>query len=104
MASRPYAAELDIPEPEPPVGRSRGEGGRGRDPIYLFACHVEWRDRRNLRAYNDLIAALDDRDQSIRVLAETLLHRSSPQPKNQVGRNDTVNPQPPREQQHASRN
>ncbi len=103
MASRLYAAELDIPEPEPPVGRSRGEGGRGRDPIYLFACHVEWRDRRNLHAYNELIAALDDRDQSIRDLAETLLHRSSPQPKSKVVRNDSVPPQPG-EQQYVSRN
>ncbi len=102
MASRPYAAELDIPEAERLVARSRGER-RGRDPIYLFACHVEWRDRRNLHAYNELIAALDDRDQSIRDLAETLLHRSSPQPKNKVGRNDAVPPQPG-EQQYVSRN
>ncbi len=103
MASQPYAAEHDVPERERPVGRSRAEGGRGRDPIYLFACHVEWRDRRNLCAYNELIAALDDRDQSIRDLAETLLHRSSPQPKNKVGRNDAVPPQP-WEQQYVSRN
>ena len=97
---RSYAAELDIPEPEP-VGRSRGNGGP--DPIYLFACHLEWRDRGNLRGYNELVAALDDRDQSIRVLAETLLHRSSPQPKNKVDRNDAGDPQP-QEEQHAGRN
>ena len=100
MASRRYATELDIPGP---VGRGRGDAGCRRDPIYLFACHLEWRDRRNLRAYNELIAALDDRDQSIRDLAETLLHRSSPQPKNAVGRNDAV-PSQPREQQYVSRN
>lgn len=100
MASRRYATELDFPGP---VGRSRGDAGSRRDPIYLFACHLEWRDRGNLRAYNELIAALDDRDQSIRVLAEMLFHRSSPQPKNQVGRYDTVHTQPPGEQ-HVSRN
>ncbi len=92
MASPSYAGELDLPDPERPVGRSRGDAGCRRDPIYLFACHLEWRDRGNLRAYNELIAALDDRDQSIRDLAETLLHRSSPQPKNTVGRNDAVHP------------
>ena len=55
-----------------------------RDPIYLFACHLDWRDRANLRAYLHLISALDDPDENIRLLAETLLHRSSPHPKGKV--------------------
>ncbi len=56
----------------------------GRDPIYLFACHLEWKEHWNLAAYNELIAALDDSDQAIRYLAETLLHRASPHPTTNV--------------------
>jgi len=51
------------------------------DPLYLFACHLEWRDRRNLDAHKELVAALDDHDEDIRHLAELLLHRSSPRPR-----------------------
>lgn len=49
-----------------------------RDPVYLFACHLEWRDRGSVKAYQELVAALDDCNQEIRAVAETLLHRSSP--------------------------
>ena len=52
-----------------------------RDPLYLFACHLEWRDRRNLDAQKELVTALDDHDEDIRHLAELLLHRSSPRPR-----------------------
>lgn len=45
-----------------------------RDALYLFVCHLEWRNRRNLAAYQELLAALDDRDDDIRRLAESLLH------------------------------
>jgi hypothetical protein len=51
-----------------------------RDPLYLFACHLEWHTRRNLVAYEELLAALDDNDADIRSVAEALLHRSSPRP------------------------
>ncbi len=51
-----------------------------RDALYLFACHLEWRTKRNLTAYQQLLAALDDHDDDIRRLAESLLHRSSPRP------------------------
>jgi hypothetical protein len=51
-----------------------------RDPLYLFACHLEWRNRRSLQDLEELVAALDDRDSEIRHLAELLLHRSSPRP------------------------
>ena len=51
-----------------------------RDPLYLFACHLEWRNRHNLEALEELVAALDDHDSDIRHLAELLLHRSSPRP------------------------
>ena len=30
-----------------------------RDSLYLFLCHVEWHNRRNLIAYKDLLAGLD---------------------------------------------
>jgi hypothetical protein len=51
-----------------------------RDPLYLFACHLEWRDRANLAAYQELMAALDDTDESVRSVAEALIHRLSPRP------------------------
>ena len=50
------------------------------EPLYLFACHVEWSHRQNLGAHQELVAALDDSDQGIRALAETMLHRCSPRP------------------------
>jgi len=50
------------------------------DPLYLFVCHVEWHRRRNLEAYQELVAALDDSDGRIRTIAEMMLHRSSPRP------------------------
>jgi hypothetical protein len=37
-----------------------------RDALYLFICHLEWRTRRNLAAYQELLAALDDHDGDIR--------------------------------------
>jgi len=51
-----------------------------RDALYVFVCHLEWRNSRNCKAYNELVAALDDQDPDIRRLAESLLHRSSPRP------------------------
>ena len=36
-----------------------------RDPLYLFLCHLEWRNRHNLAAYNELVAALDDGEPAI---------------------------------------
>ena len=49
-----------------------------RDPLFLFLCHTAWRDKRDLHAYLELVAALDDPDDQIRTLAEDLLHRASP--------------------------
>jgi len=40
--------------------------------LYLFACHLEWRDRRDLEAHQELVAALHDQDKEIRHLAELL--------------------------------
>lgn len=57
--------------------------GRGctTDVLYLFALHLEWRDRRSLLAYERLVSALDDPDDRIRAAAEALLHRVSPRRK-----------------------
>lgn len=60
-----------------------------RDPIYLFCCHTEWRLHRDIRAYQELLAALDDSSEDIRSLAESLLHRSSPRPRNNKGASRT---------------
>jgi hypothetical protein len=51
-----------------------------RDPLYLFACHLEWRKSGDVAAYQELLAALDDPDNDIRVVAEALLRRTSPRP------------------------
>ena len=49
-----------------------------RNPVYLFACHLEWCTKGKLDAYEELVAALDDPHEDIRRVAEDLLHRSSP--------------------------
>jgi len=59
-------------------GNEMSNSDAQRDPLYLFACHLEWRDRRNVAAYQELIAALDDPDDGIRAVAEALLKRRSP--------------------------
>lgn len=51
-----------------------------RDAVYLFACHLEWRSRRSLAGYQELLAALDDPNCEIRNVAEVLLSRRSPRP------------------------
>jgi len=53
--------------------------------LYLFVCHLEWHGRRNLAAYEELLAALDDPDDKIRIVAEVLLQRSSPRPRPNEG-------------------
>jgi hypothetical protein len=37
-----------------------------RDALYLFVCHLEWHVKRNLAAYQEVLAALDDPESSIR--------------------------------------
>src|ERR1700733_936001 len=54
---------------------------RTQDPLYLFACHLEWHHWRNLAAYQALVAALDDSEKGTREIAEMLLHRISPRPR-----------------------
>ena len=63
--------------PEQSLSKRSAMAGN-HDPLYLFACHLESRHWRNLGGHQALVAALDDSDQRIRVIAEMLLHRSSP--------------------------
>jgi hypothetical protein len=65
--------------PEPWISKRSVTAGN-QDPLFLFACHVEWHHQRNLRAYQALVAGLDDCDKRIRAIAETMLHRGSPRP------------------------
>jgi anti-sigma B factor antagonist len=48
-----------------------------RDALYLFLCHLEWRDRQNSAAYQEVVAALSDEDAGICQVAESLLHRDA---------------------------
>jgi hypothetical protein len=66
---------------EPSLSKSKRSSTAGnQDSLFLFACHLEWHHQRNLRAYQALVAALDDSDKRIRVVAELLLQRGSPRP------------------------
>jgi hypothetical protein len=100
----PIAATDNLVQEEPPHGvvlshvaalrtSATCSVARHRDRLYLFACHLEWRDRRNIGAYQELVAALDDCDEEVRSLAEALLHRSSPRRHRKANeRNDTEAP------------
>jgi len=52
-----------------------------RDPLYLFLCHLEWRNHGALSAHAELVDALSDSDPVIRALAESLIVRCSQRPK-----------------------
>ncbi len=58
------------------------ERPKERDSLFLFLCEMQWRERHDLYAYQELVAALDDTNEDIRTLAEDLLHRSSPRHRN----------------------
>ncbi len=47
-----------------------------RDPLYVFACHLAWRNDGNLMAFRELLTALDDPAEEVRILAESLLGRA----------------------------
>jgi len=51
-----------------------------RNALYLFACHLLCHSSRNLSAYQELLAALDEPNCEIRTVAEVLLRRNSPRP------------------------
>lgn len=60
-------------------------GDPTRDPVYLFACFLEWHRRQSIFGYDQLVAALDDNDEEIRFVAMTLLRRASPRPNCEAG-------------------
>ncbi len=70
-------SQLLVRKPE----TERDEAAQRRDPLFLFACHLDWRQKRNVKAYQELVAALDDQNEEIRTLAEDLLRRASLRPK-----------------------
>jgi hypothetical protein len=43
------------------------------DPLYLFACRIQWRQRCNEEAGWELLAALTSSDVSTRMVARSLL-------------------------------
>ncbi len=73
-----------------PESTSEKHSARHRDPLYLFACHLDWRTNRNINAYHELVAALDDRDEQTRDLAAELLQRCSPRPQAKKAQSETV--------------
>ena len=54
-----------------------GKAVSGRDPLYLFTCHLEWRSYKNVRALEELLAALESPNEEDRLVAESLLSRLS---------------------------
>lgn len=50
------------------------------DPLYLLLCRLQWVRHADLKAYAELIAALDSPDEEVRMVAEGLLRRASPRP------------------------
>ena len=57
-----------------------------RDPLYLFLCHLEWRNHGALSAHAELVDALSDSDPAIRALAENLNRTLLEAPKVPLGR------------------
>lgn len=72
----PVSAEKETHTSKPETRTCTG----GRDPLYLFACLLEWKHCGKLEAYQELVAALDDPKEEIRAVAECLLQRPSPRP------------------------
>ena len=50
------------------------------DALYLFFCHLEWRDQQNSDAHKELVTALKHEDIEMRQVAESLLHRKAETP------------------------
>lgn len=44
------------------------------DALYLFLCHLEWRNGQNPEAHKELVSALGDQDADIQQAARSLLH------------------------------
>ncbi len=63
----------DYPVVEIPPRQSPNLAPR-RDPLYLFACHLEWQINGNVSAFQELQAALEDPCEETRLIAESLLN------------------------------
>jgi hypothetical protein len=51
------------------------------DAAYLFACHLQWDQHGDLKAYFALVSALDSSNEEVQTIAESLLRRKSPRPR-----------------------
>ena len=81
MAANPGKSCSDSSDQAPSRGPETASEPVGRrDVLLLFACHLEWRSRADIRAYQELVSALDDPSEKIRKLAAALLHRPSLRP------------------------
>ena len=69
--------EVEFDKEQCQAGQDRGLP----NSVYLFACHVQWNNHADLKAYQVLSTALDSNDEQVRKVAESLLHRKSPRPK-----------------------
>jgi hypothetical protein len=58
-----------------------GQDGGRPNAVYLFACHAQWNNHADLKAYQVSITAFDSNEEQVRKVAEALLHRKSPHPK-----------------------
>ena len=67
----------------------RPESAATPDPLYLFACHLEWQKERNRRAFEELLAALDDPNEEVRLVAEYFLDQPSPRRRFAYANSDT---------------
>lgn len=81
MAANPDKSCSDSSDQPPSAGpETASEPAGRRDVLLLCACHLQWRSHADIRAYGELLSALDDSSEEIRKLAEALLHRPSPRP------------------------
>ena len=70
-----------------------------RDPLYLFACYLEWQNEANLRAFQELLAGFSRSHEDTRIIAESFLGRPSPRRRQADGNRDrtpapVMKPQP----------
>jgi hypothetical protein len=52
------------------------------DPLYLFACHLEWRIEAHVDLSGELRAALAHSTREVRLVAQSLISDKSPRPSN----------------------
>ena len=50
------------------------------NPLYLFVSYLEWRIEGNLASLGELLAALADANEEVRLVAKSLITENSPRP------------------------